>query len=558
MSSGEDIRMESDKDDGYESLMVQPIYSNAWFQQILSCAVDAKGIPQHYRDILKLPKENRADWYDACNQEYNSLKERNVWELVDKPSDRKTVKGRWVFTVKSDGRKKARFVAKGFTQIFGLDYEDTFSPVARFETVCLLLALAALKDWDIESLDVKTAFLYGKLEEEIYMEQPEGYVQKGQESKVCRLLRAIYGLKQAPLQWNKELHKSLLKMGFKRSISDTGVYYQHIGNEIVIIVVYVDDALFMGSNSKLLKQKKNEFLKVWECRDLGEAKEYLGIRIIRDRKNRTLTLDQSAYAQKVVQRFVLDKAKSARTPLPTGYNPNKNDADPDPKLRSLYQSVIGSLLYIMLGTRPDIAFAVIKMSQFSANPSQDHLNRALYIVRYLAGTMSTAICFGGKTETGFISYSDSDWGMDLETRRSTTGYAIFLANGLVSWLSKRQKTISLSSTEAEYKAMSETGRQISWIKSLFEELGYLIPPVPMHCDNQGAIFLAQNPVVEGRSKHIELSEHYIRECVQDTEKVTLHYIRTEEQVADIFTKNLGPSIFETQRSALRLISQSSS
>ena len=189
-------------------------------------------------------------------------------------------------------------VAKGFTQVYGTDFEETFSPVAWFETICILLALAALEDWYIESLDVKTAYLYGNLDKGVYMGQPEGYMKKGQERKVCHLLKSLYRLKQSALQWNKELHKSLLTLGFTRTRSDAGVYYKFEGTNIIVVIIYVDDVLFMGSNPKLMKKEKGHFMKVWECRDLGEAKEYLGMRITHDCKIRTLTLDQCVYAEK--------------------------------------------------------------------------------------------------------------------------------------------------------------------------------------------------------------------------------------------------------------------
>ena len=241
-----------------------------------------------------------------------------------------------MYAVKSDGRKKARFVAKGFTQIFGIDFEETFSLVARFETVRLLLSIAALEDWDIEALDVKMAFLFGELDEEIYMEQPEGFIKKGQEKKVCRLLKAIYGLKQAALQWNKALHDSLLKMEFTRTFADPGIYIHFHNQDLIILVIYVDDALFMGSNCSYLRFKKQEFMKKWESRDLGEAKEYLGMRITRDHIKKTLKLDQISYADKVIKRFKLNDAKIARTPLPSGYNPLPNMTQSTPHLHSRY------------------------------------------------------------------------------------------------------------------------------------------------------------------------------------------------------------------------------
>jgi hypothetical protein len=269
------------------------------------------------------------------DDEIKSPMERNVWKLVVLPPGRVPIKGRWVYAVKSDGRKKARFVAKGYTQIYGIDFEETFSPVARFETVRLLLSIAALEDWDIEALDVKTAFLFGELDEEIYMEQPEGFVKKGQEKKVCCLLKAIYGLKHAALQWNKALHDSLIKMGFIRTFADPGVYIHFHDQDLIILVIYIDDTLFMGSNRTYLKLKKAEFMKKWECRDLGEAKEYLGMRITRDRIKKTLKLDQISYAEKVIKRFKLDNAKVTWTPLPSGYNPLPNSTQSTSDLRIL-------------------------------------------------------------------------------------------------------------------------------------------------------------------------------------------------------------------------------
>ena len=386
------------------------------------------------------------------------------------------------------------------------------------------------------------------------MVQPEGFVQKGQEKKVCRLRKAIYGLKQAALQWNKQLHKSLLELGFKRCYADPGVYVKFIGDKLIILVFYVDDALFMGNDRSLVLKHKKQFMDRWESRDLGDAKEYLGMRITRDRKKRTLRLDQCSYAAKVVERFGQTDCKPVTTPLPSGYNPKPNEGESNSTLRSRYQSVIGSLLYIMLGTRPDLAYSVIKMSQYSANPSEEHLQKALYIVRYLAHT--TKLCLTYTVDgpiNGFVAYSDTDWAGDIETSRSTTGYSIFLANGIVSWLSKRQKRVRLSSTEAEYCGMTECCRQIQWIRNLFEELSFPLSTIPLCVDNQGAMFLASNPTQEGRTKHVRIPEHYIREAVEEGE-VELFYVPSQQQFADIFTKNLGKIAFERGRKSLTLSS----
>jgi hypothetical protein len=244
-----------------------------------------------------MPSDSQKEWKSACREELESLRRRKVFELVDPPKNRRIIKNRWVFDLKSDGRKKARLVAKGFSQVEGIDYDEIFSPVVRFETVRMMVALAALKGWHISGLDVKTAFLYGELDEELYMEQPEGFKLNGQEGKVMRLKRAIYGLKQAALAWWKALDKSMAKIGFKRLASDSGLFYNK--EKSIVAIVYVDDVLFLGPNKSLLLSTKELFKSMWECRDLGDATEFLRMRI--QRKAGKIYLDQADYLQKVLQ-----------------------------------------------------------------------------------------------------------------------------------------------------------------------------------------------------------------------------------------------------------------
>ena len=507
-----------------------------------------------YRDILRMKDSNPnaySEWHKAMESEIQALEERKVWELVDLPQDRKPIKCRWVYDVKTDGRKRGRLVAKGFSQIHGIDFEETFSPVARFETVRLLLAVSALEDWEIEALDVKTAFLYGELDEELYMEQPEGFQVKGQERKVYRLRKALYGLKQASLAWNKQAHKSLLNLGFKRCLSDTGIYTCINGKDTLIVILYVDDVLFLGNNKKLLFQKKAEFMKKWECRDLGPITEYLRMKIVRDRTKKELIIDQIDYARKVVERFGQQDARPTYTPLPVGYNPKAQpkEIQAKPEQRSFYQSIIGSLLFLAIGTRADIAHATILMSQFMVNPSEEHIKNALHIVRYVNTYLHIRVKYNGLSGEGFIAFADADWAADPDTCKSTTGYIIKLAQGAVSWVSRKQKTVALSSTEAEYMCVSDTARQAAWIKSLFSEIGFTIEPIMTWCDNQGAIFLANNPAQEHRSKHIDIRYHYIRECISDG-KIKLQHISTTEQVADIMTKCLSRDKFNHFRNQL--------
>ena len=315
------------------------------------------------------------------------------------------------------------------------------------------------------------------------------------------------------------------------------------------MIAYVDDILFMGPNKSLLASKKALFMERWECRDLGDCKEFLRMRI--QRKNGKIYLDQTAYLLKVLERFGMTNARFAATPLPAGYKPLDNPDPADSPIRSKFQSVIGSLLYIMLGTRPDILYAVTKLSQFAVNPSREHLDKALYICRYLAGTADYALVYDGPLNKGLIAYTDSDWAADPNKRRSITGYFFKLANGIICWQSRSQKTVALSSTGAEYMALSDCSRQAIWMKSVFSELGMPLGTIPICGDNQGSIFISSNPVQERRSKHIDIRYHYVRECIEER-KIAIYFIDGSHNPADLFTKNLGQVKFEYFRKQLGL------
>jgi len=443
---------------------------------------------------------------------------------------------------KSDGCKKARLVAKGFSQIF--------SPVVWYESVHLLLVAAALEGWHIEGLDVKSAFLYGQLDEEIYMEQPEGFKIHCQEQKVLHLCQAIYGLKQAALAWWKELLTFMHKIGFECSQSDAGIFiYKAKNRDIVIAMIYIDDSSFMGNNATLVKEKKKAFMGIWKCHDLGEPKEFLGITI--RCSGRKIILDQKAYLTKVLDCFSMTNAIIVNMPLLHGYTPVAHTGNPDPTLWTQYQAIISSLLYLMLGTHSDIAFAVIKLSQFSANPSKEHYEWAKYICCYLAGTKDYTMVFDGNTNEGLIVHSDSNWAADINNRRSITGYFFKLAGPSVLWLSWAQKTVALSSTEAEYMAISDCCWQTMWITNLFREIGFPVSLITICGDNQGSLFIGSNPVQEKWTKHIDIRYHYIQECIEDN-KVSVVFVPENDNPADMFTKNLDRLKFVKFREQLGL------
>ena len=506
---------------------------------------------------MKSPNTER--WRAAEKAEYDSLLENKTWVLVPRPKDRQVVANRWVYDIKHDGRFKARLVAKGFTQVWGEDYHETFSPVACFESIRYLLVHAALEDWDIEAMDVKTAFLNGDLEEEIYMEQPEGWAVKGKEKYVCLLKKAIYGLKQASRQWNAKIHKSLLDLGFSRTYSDAGVYvYRRQGGDFTLIVVlYVDDLLLFGDDTSQIAQLKRALKKQYKMTDLGPVQRFLGLRITRDCSVQTIDIDQEEYIQSVLEHFNMADCKPASTPLPSGAVLVATEQPASDSFCQRYQSLIGSLLYATLGTRPDIDFAVTRLSKYNANPSDAHWNYAKYVLRYLQGTKNYRLRYYGASNDGLLSYSDSDWAEDRDDRHSTSGSVFLMAGGAVSWASRRQPTISLSLTEAEYKAASDTCRQLTWLRTFGSELGDDVTrPTPLCLDNQGSIFLSVNPVIDRRTKHVEIKYHYIREQVE-LGSVEIFYVATKDQLADALTKNVPISVMERFRQGVGLVSSAS-
>jgi hypothetical protein len=498
-----------------------------------------------------------AEWAAACDYEIDALSKSGTWELVDLPPGRKAVKSKWVFKLKADGRFRARLVAKGFTQIPGIDFDETFSPVARFESLRLLLALAALEDWEIHQMDVKSAFLNGVLDEEIYMEQPQGFIVTGQETKVCRLKKAIYGLKQASRAWNLQFHGVLISLGFKRMHADAGIYvcHQHGGVGLLVVVLYVDDITIMGSSLEDVRQLKSSLSSRYEMTDLGEIQSYLGMRISRDRSRKRLEIDQSGYIKDVLDRFGMADANPHPTPLPAGADAHlvkfsTQAASADIKH---YQSLIGSLLYVQIGTRPDISFAVSRLAQYAANPSPQHLRLATYVLSYLVGTVDARLCYDGANGDGLHGYSDSSLADQTDDRHSTSGYVYILMNGAISWSSRKQKTVAQNTTEAEYMAMTDAANQAAWYRSFLAELGYTVDdPIPLHGDNKGAIDLALNPVTGRRSKHIDIRHHVIREYIENG-YISLVRTPTEEMVADGFTKSLPCAPFRQLNADMGLV-----
>ncbi|CAI7800733.1 unnamed protein product [Closterium sp. NIES-54] len=455
------------------------------------------------------------EWERALQEEYDSLMANDVYELVPMPPGAYLVGSHWVFKKKlgPNGeveRYKARLVAQGYTQKEGLHYNDTFSPVAKSATLHTLLALAGALDLEVEQLDVKTAFLYGRLKEEVYMKQPPRF--DDDSDHVCKLKRTIYGLKQSPHAWDEKK---------------------------LVLLLYVDDLLLVSDSKTLIADVKTKLAAEFSMRDLGAVSHYLGMHIDRDRGNNNLALHQHKYLESVVDRFGMIESKSTPTPMEAGFHPlTVSDENPmDPESAKAFHSVVGSCMYAAVSTRPDLSFPVGVLGRVVSNPMVEHVRASRRLLRYIKGTTRIGLHYE-KGPVVLQGYTDADWAGDPSTRQSTSGYIFTLVGGAISWQSKRQNLIALSSTEAEYVALTRGGTEAVWLRRLLAELGHQQEgPTPIYVDNQATIGLAKNSVLHGRTKHIQIRHHFIRKLVEDNE-VELRYIKTNMQPADFLTKPL--------------------
>ena len=415
--------------------------------------------------------------------------------------------------------------------------------MVKHSSIRLLLAIVALYDLELQQLDVKTAFLHGELEETIYMHQPEGFIIENKENHVCRLNKSLYGLKQSPRQWYKRFDSFMIDHGYLRSNYDSCVYHKELSDKsFIYLLLYVDDMLIAArsiSDIGLLKtQLRNEF----EMKDLGAAKKILGMEIIRDRKAGKLYLSQGKYIEKVLQRFGMFDSKPVSTPLATHFKLSASlspQTDEEERFMASvpYSSAVGSIMYAMVCTRPDISQAVSVVSRYMANPGKTHWQAVKWILRYLRGTMNFGLIFDRDVDlsskvTGFV---DSDYAGDLDKRRSLTGYVFTLCGSAISWKATLQSTVALSTTEAEYMAAAEAVKEAIWLKGLVNDLGLKQDRISVFCDSQSAIHLTKNQMYHERTKHIDVRYHFLREIVTEG-LIQILKIATTENPADMMTK----------------------
>lgn len=483
-------------------------------------------------------------WRKAMIAEMEALHSNHTWDLVPLPPGKSKVGCRWIFTPKvgPDGnldRLKARLVAKGYTQIFGLDYGDTFSPVAKMTSIRILLSMAAIRDWPLHQLDIKNAFLHGDLEEEVYMEQPPGFVAQGESGLVCKLKKALYGLKQSPRAWFGRFSSVVKSFGMKQSNADHSVFFRTSGTKNIYLVVYVDDIVITGNDLTGIQELKNHLFRQFQTKDMGKLRYFLGIEVAKSKDG--ISISQRKYALDILEEAHLTDCKPIDSPMDPNVKLLPNQGEPLED-QGKYRRLVGRLNYLTV-TRPDISFAVSIVSQFLNSPRDTHWEAALRILKYIKGAPGKGLLYENKGNEEVKCYSDASYDGCPFSRRSTSGYCVLLGGNLVSWKSKKQSVVSRSSAEAEYRAMANATCELVWVKRLLKELKFgNVTPMTLICDNQAALHIASNPVFHERTKHIETDCHFVRDKLMDGTIVT-KFVVSNEQLADVFTKSLrGPRI----------------
>ena len=496
-------------------------------------------VPKTYKQAINSEESDR--WIKAMDEEIESLKSNNTYSLVPYPADAKVVGGRWVYAMKTepDGteRYKARYVAQGFKQINGEDYFETFAPTVRMSTVRMLMQISVELGLIVHQLDVKTAYLNAPIDCEIFMNEPKGYESRNGDgiTMVCKLNKALYGLKQSGRMWNIELNKFLKMHNFTQSPYDPCLYYYRCGSDIVYLLIWVDDIVVAASSDSLLNKIKSLLKTRFKMKDLGVINCFLGIQFTVN--NGQITMDQSKYLENKLIKYKLDSCKSRTTPCEVSeYDSTSEDGDVDSRL---YREMVGSLIYAMTCTRPDICWAVSRLSKKLSNPTKGDFCMLNHVYRYVLGTLNYSLTFS-KSENGLKLYgfSDADWAGSRSDRKSTSGYCFSLNpdGPLISWKSRKQDCIALSSCESEYVAACAAVQEALYLTKLFNGFTCISDDnCIVYVDNQGAIGLAKNPIAHNRSKHIDIKFHFLRDVV-NKKKVTLKYVKSNDNVADIFTK----------------------
>ncbi|KAJ4790834.1 Retroelement pol polyprotein-like [Rhynchospora pubera] len=501
-------------------------------------AVTKEKEPEFYGEAMKLKQ-----WRTAMQAEIEALERNNTWTLEELPKGKTAIGCKWVYRVKynSDGaveRYKARLVVLGNRQKEGVDFNETFAPVAKMVSVRTFLAVAIAKNWELHQMDVHNAFLHGDLNEEVYMKLPPGFAST-HPGQVCRLRKSLYGLRQAPRMWFSKLVSALETYGFIQSKADYSLFAYRNGNIFITVLVYVDDLVIAGNNGEAILNFKSYLSRAFSMKDLGMLKYFLGIEFARNATG--LVLCQRKYTLDILAEYGLLGSKPAATPLEQNHNLStlhgESMAEPEK-----YRRLVGKLIYLTI-TRPELSYSVHILAQFMQNPLSAHYDAALRVLRYLKNSPGQGLLLRADNDLRLYAYCDSDWAACPLTRRSLSGYFILLGRSPISWKTKKQHTVARSSAEAEYRSMAAAACELTWLRSLLQFLGVSHPePVKLFCDSQAALHIAANPVFHERTKHIEIDCHYVRDQIC-AGLIEAFYVRSSDQLADLFTKSLGKQQF---------------
>jgi histone deacetylase 1/2 len=511
-------------------------------------ASPVSAVPRSVRDALRDP-----NWKAAMQEEFNALLRNRTWTLVPRPPDARVISGKWVWKVKlaADGsleRYKARWVLRGDVQRPGIDFNETFSPVVKPATIRTVLTLIASKAWPAHQLDVSNAFLHGNINERVYCRQPTGFEDPTRPEAVCLLSRSLYGLRQAPCAWFERFVQHAVAVGFAQSRTDSSLFVYRHGTDMAYLLLYVDDMILSASSSELLQHLIQRLQSAFALKDLGPVHYFLGIDV--KRNDAGFVLSQATYAHDLLERAGMAACKPVSTPADMTGKPSTTEGTPLSSAdASWYRSMAGALQYLTL-TRPDLAFAVQQVCLHMHAPTDRHAALIKRVLRYVKGTTSMGLHLLRAPTPTIAAYTDADWAGCPDTRRSTSGFAIFLGESLVSWSSKRQTTVSRSSAEAEYRGVANAVSECTWLRQLLTELHCPATKATVaYCDNISSVYMSRNPVHHRRTKHIEIDIHFVREKVAIGELRVLQ-IPSGRQFADIFTKGLPTALFIDFRNSL--------
>lgn len=504
--------------------------------------------PPSFAEAFRCPH-----WKKAIDEEYESVRSKDVFDLVERPLGQNVVGTRWVFKIKRDAeghvvRYKARLVAQGFTQIPGVDFSSTYAPVIRSESVRLIFALAAKKQWSVFHFDIKTAFLNGDLTEDVYVHQPQGYSDEDNPKSVWKLKKSLYGLHQSPKSWNEKFISRVKSLGFYQLKTEPSLFRNPKSGQI--IGLFVDDLLLLTEKESDRLQLYNFLNAEFEVSDLGRVNHFVGIQIdhFKDQNGMTsFKLHQRGYTERILERFQLHQSHPVSTPMETGLQlvpDSSTDNTISPSVADIpFKSAIGSLMFLAESTRPDISYAVHRLAQFGTCFNQTHWSAVKRVFKYLKGTLNYGITYSSDSNI-IQGLSDSNWGGLMGDKcKSTSGYVFYVYGSLVSWSSRKQPTVALSSTEAEYIALCSASTQALWLINLLDELDETYEsPVSILCDNTSAVHVAENPSHHGRMKHIDIKFHFIRDKIRD-KLIKVDRVPSSENLADLLTKPLPRPAF---------------